>query len=569
MSIILLALLLGAYTAKWVTDLSPMLVDPSCQTDDVRVGLAAFHRFDRTPSLVEDPLAEDLYLMYMPAVRLLYRAVVPIAGLPVATKIVQAIALAMIAFAGLILIRSRRAGLAAGVLLIFLAMHEAYVINRIAGGLGRAFIFPFMLLWFAGAVTKNERLRAIVALLASIAQANAAMIVLLAEGLLLLLDLGISIWRKRKTWKFSFQDPVIARGVRLTVLGVLCVALASIYSATVNPKLGSFISYEAALKNPAFIRGNYWENELPFPNPVEEFSRAVSSPLKEQYKPGANFLSKAWESTGKSGPLAVLAMLLVLAFAYSRRIALIPLALLAASAACYAAARAMAFRLYSPERYYAFGGPMTAIALIVIAIGCTHILRKKKVRAVIQNYAAVAFIALVWMSSGRTGVADGSAACVISEKPNLALYRYLETLPPEIRILAHPHDADDIPWWAGRATTGGFEMCMVWFVDAHERCVTRMTNALHGYYAVDRRALLDYLSSDRITHILIHKERLGPQFAVKSGVAEPIQTVLKKWLAGKTSAAFVLNALPADAVIFRHGPFELIDIAKLKSGWGM
>lgn len=569
MSVVLLALLIGAYTAKWITDLRPTLVDPTCQTDDVRVGLAAFHRFDNPPSLVEDPLTADLYLMYMPAVRLLYRIVVPFTGLPVAAKIMQGLALGMIALAAFILMRSRRAGLAAGVLLLFLAMHEWYIIDRIAGGLGRAFIFPFLLLWFAGAVTKNERLRAIVALLASISQANAAIILLLAEGLLYLLDLGISIWRKRKNWRFSLQDPVIARGVRLTALGVLCVVLASTYTASVRPQIGSFPTFEQASKNPAFIKGNYWENELPFPDGVEEFERTLASPLKAHFRPGANFLSKGWEKAGERAPLVALGLFVVLALIFARRQAAIPLAFLAASVACYVAAKELAFRLYSPERYYAFGGPMTTIAVLVIALGCTHFwLKKKKWRSTIQNYVAAGFIILLWMASGRTGMAPSSAACVISEKPLRPLYDFLKTLPPEIRIMAHPHDSDDIPWWAGRATTGGFEMCMVWFVDAHQRCIDWMNNAVRAYYAIDRGALYKYLEQDKITHILIHKDRLGPEFAKKSRVAEPIQTTMSAVQAGKASNVFVLNYVPQNSIIFRFGQYEVVDVEKMKAGWG-
>lgn len=551
LSVVLVAALLSAYTAKWATDVRGMLFDADCQTDDVRVGLAAFHRFDPEPLLTDDPLAGDLYLMYMPAVRGLYRATVPFVGLPKATKYIQGLALLLLAAASFVLLRSKRAGFAAAALLLFFSLHEPYVFNRIAGGLGRAFIFPFLALWLAGAIAKNERLRAVVTLVASISQANAALIMLGAEGLLVAWEMALALLRLGK--KYSLRHPSVRRFLRLIVLGVFCFLLTSVYSATVNPQLGSFVSYEEASKNPAFLKGNYWENELPFSDPVKEFRKWTESPIRE---------------LGRSRTWAYLGIFLIAALALAARAhSPLPLALLCSSIVCYTAARILAFRLYSPERYYSFGGVISAIALFVVAVGCTQLFRKRgrAARATLRNYAAAALIAVVWIAAGRTGVAEGSSSCVITQKQNLPLYNFIRTLPKDVRILAHPHDADDIPWWTGRATTGGFEMCMVWFVDAHQRCMKTMREALLAYYAIDRNELYDYLEREKITHILVQRERVGSQFAVKSGVAEPLQSELKKWLAGKTPIQFMLARVPNDAVVFRHGNYELVEVTKLKS----
>jgi hypothetical protein len=566
LSVVLLAVLLAAYSAKWITDLAQVLFDPDCQTDDVRGGLAGFHRFAPEPLLTNDPLTADLYLLYMPAIRLLYRIAVPFAGLPSSTKIVQAIALGLILLASVLIVRSRRGGFAAGALLLFFSLHAPYVMNRIAGGSGRAFIFPFFALWIAGAIAKNERLRAIVILIASITQANGALILLGAEGLLVSSELAPAIFRLRR--KFRITHPAALRLARLFAVGIFCFLLTQIYSASTAP-LGAFISYEEATKNPAFVKGNYWEDEIPFPDPVKEFKRWLSSPLSEEYR-ATTWISRGYAAAGQNLRWVILGVFLVLAAVFARPHQAIPIVLLLSSIVCYVVARMLAFRLYSPERYYSFGGTIATIALIVVAIGCTQLWRRaRKRRDVVRNFAAASVIVLVWLTSGRTGVTSGATGCVITERPNLPLYNFVRGLPKETRILAHAHDSDDIPWWTGRATTGGFEMCTVWRVDAHKRCVDMMMGALLAYYSIDRRALFDYLEREKITHILVHKERVSRDFAVKSGVAEPMQGKLKKWLAGKNHGQFVLNDVSPGAIVFRHHNFELVDVERLRIGWGM
>jgi hypothetical protein len=107
----------------------------------------------------------------------------------------------------------------------------------------------------------------------------------------------------------------------------------------------------------------------------------------------------------------------------------------------------------------------------------------------------------------------------------------------------------------------------VWFVDAHERCVKRMHDGLLAYYATDRAKLLEFIDAEKLTHILVQKERVGPLFAVRSGVAEPIQSELKKHLAGKKAEQFVLNRPPTSAILFTHGQYQLLDVAALKAAW--
>lgn len=565
-SVVLLAALLAAHSAKWITDLNPMLFDPDCQTDDVRIGLVAYHRFDPVPLLTEDPLSDDLYVLYQPPIRVLYRIAVPIFGLPLASKWVQGLALSLILVAAFLIFRSRRGGFAAAALLLFFAMHEPQVMNRIAGGLGRAFIFPLLMIWLAGAIAKSERTRVIATLAAALTQANAALIMLAAESLVLAFELGQSIYRLRGGLRLS--HPAVARAIRFVALGLVCFTLASAYAVSTQNVVGRFPTFAEASKNPAFQRGNGWEDELPFPDPLAQFKKWVLHPLADNTKPTTAF-SKGYAALNPGLAWALAVALLAFAILFSRPQTLIPVALLVASIGCYAAARVLAFRLYSPERYYSFGGSISTIALLVVGIGCMQLLpRLQKKRAMVRNYAAAGAIALLWLASGRTGVASGSASCVITQKANLPLYDFVRGLPPNARLLAHPYDADDLPFWTGRATPGGFEMCTVWFVDAHARCMKRMIDGLTAYYAIDKKLLFEYLEREKITHVLVQRERVAaPTWLAKSAVGEPLNTELKKIIAGRTSEELLLNQIPPQAMVFHHNQFDLVDVAVLKRFW--
>ena len=103
----------------------------------------------------------------------------------------------------------------------------------------------------------------------------------------------------------------------------------------------------------------------------------------------------------------------------------------------YVAARTFAFRLYSPERYYHYGGQVTAIIWITTSLGL--LAPKMKVhRATFRKFVAVTVIFMSWSFLGdgiepRNGIK-------IDGRRDASLYQAIRSLPVSARIASHPAD---------------------------------------------------------------------------------------------------------------------------------
>ena len=137
-SCLLLWAIVLVYAVVWVNAHRGYLFDPLLQNDDARTSLFAYHQYGSEPTLADDPIAHDIAVRLPPGTWLQYRLLTPLVGLYTASKVVQFICLALVAWTAVLLCRSRRAGLAGALLLVFLMLHTPYVVNRIGGGFPRS-----------------------------------------------------------------------------------------------------------------------------------------------------------------------------------------------------------------------------------------------------------------------------------------------------------------------------------------------------------------------------------------------------------------------------------------------
>ena len=212
LSFVLLWLFFLAYLCYWARMHWGWLFDPLLQNDDARIWLFPFHRYTPGSPLADDPVAMEKLALLPSGIRLLYRFLVPWAGLYAAAKIVQGICLGIIGLSGWALGRSKRGGLAAGILLVFLMLNTRFIPNTMAGGLARGFAFPLSALWVAGVFTRRERLRWAAILLLALTYPMSMVLLLGCEAL-------TALWENlRKTGK----------AVRLRLLRAILLACVSV-----------------------------------------------------------------------------------------------------------------------------------------------------------------------------------------------------------------------------------------------------------------------------------------------------------------------------------------------------
>src|SRR5688572_19789945 len=100
------------------------LFDPLLLPNDARTAIFPFHSYAAGAPLADDPITREM-LEYQPyAYRWFFRLTVPLFGLFVAAKLAQWLLILILVAAGVVLSTSRRAGLGAGLLFVFLFLHN-------------------------------------------------------------------------------------------------------------------------------------------------------------------------------------------------------------------------------------------------------------------------------------------------------------------------------------------------------------------------------------------------------------------------------------------------------------
>jgi hypothetical protein len=115
--------------------------------------------------------------------------------------------------------------------------------------------------------------------------------------------------------------------------------------------------------------------------------------------------------------------------------------------------------------------------------------------------------------------------------------------------------------------TANVETALPWQSKAWRRRMAAVKGTLAALYAVDRRTVLEYARRSGATHILVNRARYRGDPARRSRVFEPVDSWLGELLEGRRAEEMVLSDPPASAVVFRDGPWRLVDVDRLKKAW--
>ncbi len=537
-----------AYAGVWVNAHSGYLFDPLLQNDDARCSLFPFHEYGPEATLGDDPIARDIAVRMPPGFRLQYRVLTPLVGLYAASKVVQAICLGIVAWAAVLLCRSRRAGLAGALLLVFLMLHTPYVVNRIGGGHARSFAFPLMALWTAGVIAGSPRARFAALVTAAFMYPVAVLLLLGAEGVYAL--------RTRDLKRYA-------------VLAAVCFACV-LPQAVRNSHYGRVHTLAEARQDPVFEHSP--RRVLPFQSPLAVGTRYFAHPLHAN---GRGPFVDAWDGLGVFGALAIAAGLIALTVTRRAPLPSAAIALLVSAIVCYAAARVLAFRLYSPVRYLEYGCVASSLALIVSTVGLLYPrLRLRGQRAAIRNFTASSVIALVWLVAGDGAIRDGTRArdgavnhngMSIDQRDEADLYAFIRTLPPDSRLALHPRDGAGISYWTGRATTEHHETLTPWWVESWRRARARTQDTLRALYTDDPDALLEYCDRYGISHLLINAGRYGGDYRATARIFPPFDAFVDELLADVDRERLVIPRLTdPSTVVYQQAPWIVLDVRRVR-----
>ena len=548
LSAILLCSIFVLYAGFWVNANRRGLFDPQLQHDDARQLLFFYHQFDSGSPLKDDPVAAELWLYNPPFFRLLYRVLVPFTGVLVTAKIVQGLCYLIVAMAVLLLIRSPRAGLAAGLIAGFLILHTEPTMGKIPGGLPKGFAYPVLMLWLAGALTSNWPARAVAALIGA-ATYPAAMLLVLASETSYELSGALRAPMKR------LKNGVI----RLVLLGFTCVLIIIPFTISKSPA-GSLPTYAEAEQNPVFREGGRIEL-VPLRNPLRELGSAAISP----YRYASNGPVVSSVIAGRLTPVFIFLVFFILILTRVSPIPYVATAVGCASVVMFFLARFFAFKLYLPEKYALFGLVTAALALAISTIGLVGHRFGHPSTAALRNGAAALFIIGMCTLTG-TGL-RGDYNFDIDGRDHANLYRFASLLPVNARFAAHPRDASDLPLFAARATTISYETLNPWLDKSYESLRVRAVDTLFALYATNRQEALDFCRKYQVTHLLLRRGRYRRSFRWRARFVEPFSTMLLEHLEKTRLEELVLRDPPAKTIVFRSRRFIVVNVELLVRAW--
>jgi hypothetical protein len=159
----------------------------------------------------------------------------------------------------------------------------------------------------------------------------------------------------------------------------------------------------------------------------------------------------------------------------------------------YIIAYLLYFKLYIPGRYLLYTIPL--ISLILISIFLTRIIeqwRNIKIKTALKIVAIIFMLPHFNMNKG-VGLAEYSNhyyhqnGLTVDTQINKNLYTYLNSLPKDSVIAAHPFLADGIPIFAQRKVFISSELSHAWFDRYWETISARTYDFFNAYYAMSSR----------------------------------------------------------------------------------
>jgi hypothetical protein len=520
--------------------------DPGSFNDDARQQIVPF--FTYSDGIPPD-FASTYYLTCMPAgYHALYRAGALVAD-PAALGKVLPYALLVALLAAVAAAAHRIGGGVAAGATIGVVLTTDVFLERMVGGLPRAFGYPLVAL--AAAALAAGRLRALAAVVVlavafyppvavPIALALAAVLLVLPRG-----DRGQGAgWSPGRRIAFLGGTAALAVAVHLPA-AVPCAAYGAVIPSTAvaeYPEVGP--------------RGRYVrEDRAPFPGFAALALRHARRTLGGGRGPAV------------AGALAALAAAGTLALAPGRASARRLLALALGAVGGYAIAVPLAPRLFVPDRYGAYPVPVLLALLLPAAVVAlaTALVRLAAGRhphpALGQAAAVAACVGLLLVLGGRVSPTAGYA---VRADPDTPLIASVRVLPAGAIVAGWPAGPlEDVPYLARRRVFLAFETHQAFHRGYLEEMRRRTRALVDAYFATTWTPVLALREAFGVTHLLVDRRHF--QGRPPSYFAPYDRWIAEARARGRDAPPVLLDP-PAEAIVFQDRDLLLLDLGRLAPG---
>ena len=406
-------------------------------------------------------------------------------------------------------------------------------------GLPRSFATPILLFGMWALLTQRQIALGCALLLAVLFYPPVAANL----GLCAAIVLALRIWKERK---LPARWPVL--------IGLGCLALVVLSLAYLRPvplELGQKVTFEQAYAMPEFWgggRSHFFDHD-----------------------PWRFYFSKR-DGLGINPWVALLlsCLLVVVWRSFPGVIGVESWALAGTAVGLFVSAHLTLFVLHHPNRYTLYALPVFGL-LVLAALIPALITRLRsypqagRLLTFLSRQLRFAKRAILVPVGCLVLVAYGTEATtklvsVLRAPPNQdleAVYLFLETLPKDTLVVAHPYDADNIPLRSRRSVLASMETSLPLYVGYYQTMAERIAAVLAAYHASDFAAVDLLYDRYGVDVFVVNQDRYVPGASL---YYEPfLDTVREQWRQGRR-AGFVLHDPPAERILFQHGAFTIVRV---------
>ncbi len=185
--------------------------------------------------------------------------------------------------------------------------------------------------------------------------------------------------------------------------------------------------------------------------------------------------------------------------------------LLAGSLLFYVLARAVALKLFVPDRYIAY--TINLLYALALAVVLRHALDRLLTRTGGRVFlSALALAVGMWRISGA-GLYDYRA--------DAPLYRAVAALPKDALLAGNPELLDTVLTFGRRDVVASYELAHPWSQGYWAMYYPRLAHQAEAYYAKDADVVLEFARAYGVTHMVVREADLTKEAAAKGPLFAP------------------------------------------------
>lgn len=420
-----------------------------------------------------------------------------------------------------------------GFLAAFIFMITPTFINKMSGSLPRAFGYPLVLIFLYYLIKKDYLKSSLCMILQSLFY---PMMSLLSTLTYLFTFIKYKI-------KIIYLDRSNLKVQYFILAALICIfILGSKYLFYYNPSIGTTFSRGEMIGNPEFYKeGRY--GVLPTAPLLTEIrinmSRGIWVPKTLNKIPIVLHINPTILRN-----ITFLIMLLFFISEIIRKQLHFPLEILLlffSSILMFKISDLFLFKLFLPERYIQF--PVPIISLIIYSIIIGQAITKIKIVG-IKRFVQALVLILIFLDfnvNKNIGLIDMSH--------NKDLYEYLNKLPEDTMIAAHPKSADGIPTFTQRKVYIKYELSHPFFDKYWETIKKRTNDFFNAYYAEDPKTIFNFCEKNDIDYLVVDRRHFSKEYLKRGKIYfEPFNTYIKTII--KERKDFVLADIPDKDKLF-------------------